>query len=92
MKLRAAVWSQAEVHALIHTLLDKGFSVMFSEEVAKLHAWPISIFLLLHFLIFLIAIGIIRCLSLVMQKVLESPFVNLCRNMKEKDVSEMASL
>lgn len=80
------------MHALIHSLLGKGFSAMSSEEVAKLHAWPISIFLLLHFLIFLIAISIILCLSLVLQKVLESPCVNLCRNMKEKDVSVMASL
>lgn len=71
--------------------------MVYSEEVAKLHAQYIRIFFLFNFLIFLItiavflvAISIIHCLLCVLQQVLEDPCVNLCRNLKEKDVSVMA--
>lgn len=66
--------------------------MVYSEEAAELHAQPICIFLSLNCLIFLTDTSIIHCLSLVLQKVLKGPCVNLCGNMNEKDVSVMASL
>lgn len=82
-----------------HRFKGNGFSVVYSEEAAKLHAQHIRIFFLLYFIIFLIAIAvfliatsIIHCLSCVLQQVLEDPCVNLCRKLKEKGVSVMARL
>lgn len=90
MKLCAAVWSQAEVHALIDSLLGKGFSVMLFEEVAELHTQPVNCFIFLFFLLLLVLFVALhlRCFK----EVLESPCVNLFRSTKERDVFVMASL
>lgn len=61
------------MQALIHTPSAEGFSAVCSEEVARLHSQPISIFLLLNFLLFLTAISVFHGSSLVLQKVLEGP-------------------